>query len=103
MLSGSRFWRRFSPFPRALESFNEILVAGLFALSLDLILGLTGIVSLGHAAFFGLGAYAAAILSSLGVADPTLGLLIASALAGALGLATAPLLLLRVGSSRGLW
>ena len=35
---------------------NEILIAGLFALSLDLILGLTGIVSLGQAAFFGLGA-----------------------------------------------
>ncbi len=80
-------------FPTRAGIFNEILVAGLFALSLDLILGLTGIVSLGHAAFFGLGAYAAAILSSLGVADPTLGLLIASALAGALGLATAPLLL----------
>jgi branched-chain amino acid transport system permease protein len=40
---------------------NEALVAGLFALSLDLILGLAGIVSLGHAAFLGLGAYAAAI------------------------------------------
>jgi branched-chain amino acid transport system permease protein len=73
--------------------FNEILVAGLFALSLDLILGLTGIVSLGHAAFYGLGAYAAAILASDGLTDPTLGLVIASALAGALGLATAPLLL----------
>lgn len=35
---------------------NEILISGLFALSLDLILGLAGIVSLGHAAFFGLGA-----------------------------------------------
>ncbi len=37
---------------------NEILVSGLFALSLDLILGLAGVVSLGHAAFFGVGAYA---------------------------------------------
>ena len=50
---------------------NEALIAGLFALSLDLILGLTGIVSLGHAAFLGLGAYAAAILASQGFADPT--------------------------------
>ena len=73
--------------------FNEILIAGLFALSLDLILGLTGIVSLGHAAFFGLGAYAAATLSSEGLADPTVGLVISSGLAAALGLATAPLLL----------
>ena len=72
---------------------NEILIAGLFALSLDLILGLAGIVSLGHAAFFGLGAYAAAILSSRGLTDPIVGLVLASALAGALGLLTAPLLL----------
>ena len=72
---------------------NEILIAGLFALSLDLILGLTGIVSLGQAAFFGLGAYAAAILASKGFADPTLGLLFGAAIAAVLGLVTAPLLL----------
>ena len=72
---------------------NEILVAGLFALSLDLILGLTGIVSLGQAAFLGLGAYAAAILASAGAADPTLGLVIGAAIAAVAGLATAPLLL----------
>ena len=45
---------------------NEILINGLFALSLDLILGLAGIVSLGHAAFLGCGAYAAAILANGG-------------------------------------
>ena len=72
---------------------NEILIAGLFALSLDLILGLTGIVSLGQAAFFGLGAYAAAILASKGFADPTLGLVVGAAAAAIVGLATAPLLL----------
>ena len=72
---------------------NEILISGLFALSLDLILGLTGIVSLGHAAFFGLGAYCAAILASHGFADPTLGLLVGAVVGGLLGLATAPLLL----------
>jgi len=72
---------------------NEILVAGLFALSLDLILGLTGIVSLGQAAFLGLGAYAAAILASVGYADPTLGLVVGAAIAAVVGLATAPLLL----------
>ena len=37
---------------------NEVAIVALFALSLDLILGYTGIVSLGHAAFLGLGAYA---------------------------------------------
>jgi branched-chain amino acid transport system permease protein len=72
---------------------DEILVAGLFALSLDLILGLAGVVSLGQAAFLGLGAYAVAILASEGYADPTLGLAVAAALAALLGFATAPLLL----------
>ena len=72
---------------------NEVLIAGLFALSLDLILGLTGIVSLGHAAFLGLGAYAAAILASKGFADPTLGLALGAAIAAVVGLVTAPLLL----------
>ena len=72
---------------------DEILVAGLFALSLDLILGLAGIVSLGQAAFLGLGAYSAAILASAGLADPTLGLLAGAVVAAIVGLATAPLLL----------
>ena len=72
---------------------NEILVAGLFALSLDLILGLTGIVSLGQAAFLGVGAYSAAILASAGLADPTLGLVAGAVVAAVVGLVTAPLLL----------
>ena len=72
---------------------NEALIGGLFALSLDLILGLTGILSLGHAAFLGLGAYAAAILASKGFADPVLGLAFGAAVAALAGLATAPLLL----------
>ena len=61
-------------FPSRAALINEILIAGLFALSLDLILGLTGIVSLGQAAFLGIGAYAAAILASKDFTDPTLGL-----------------------------
>jgi branched-chain amino acid transport system permease protein len=80
-------------FPARAGIFNEILIAALFALSLDLILGIAGVVSLGHAAFLGIGAYSAAILSSEGAADPILGLVIAGVLAAALGLATAPLLL----------
>ena len=72
---------------------NEILVAGLFALSLDLILGLAGIVSLGQAAFLGVGAYSAAILASAGLADPTLGLVAGAVVAAVVGLVTAPLLL----------
>ena len=72
---------------------NEALIAGLFALSLDLILGLAGIVSLGHAAFLGLGAYVVAILASQGFADPLLGLALGAGVAALVGLATAPLLL----------
>jgi branched-chain amino acid transport system permease protein len=72
---------------------NEVLIAGLFALSLDLILGLAGIVSLGHAAFLGLGAYSAAILASKGLAEPTLGLAFGAAVAALAGFVTAPLLL----------
>ncbi len=72
---------------------NEILILGLFALSLDLALGYAGIVSLGHAAFFGVGAYAAAILATHGLADPILGLAAAGACAGLAGFVCAPLLL----------
>jgi branched-chain amino acid transport system permease protein len=72
---------------------NEILLAGLFALSLDLVLGYAGIVSLGQAAFFGVGAYSAGILANAGIAEPILGLIVASLIAGVVGLVTAPLLL----------
>ena len=80
-------------FPSRALLINEILLAGLFALSLDLVLGYAGIVSLGQAAFFGVGAYGAGILANEGLADPIPGLIIASAIAGALGLITAPLVL----------
>jgi branched-chain amino acid transport system permease protein len=72
---------------------NEALIAGLFALSLDLILGYAGLISLGHAAFLGIGAYSVAILASHGVGEPVIGLILASLAAGLAGLATAPLLL----------
>ena len=64
---------------------NEIAIVALFAVSLDLILGYTGIVSLGHAAFFGMGAYAAALFAKLVMPDPLLGLLVAMAVTTALG------------------
>jgi branched-chain amino acid transport system permease protein len=72
---------------------NEIAIIGLFALSLDLILGYAGIVSLGHAAFFGLGAYAAGILARNGVGDPLVGLSVAAIAAAILGFATSFLVL----------
>ena len=64
---------------------NEIAIVALFAVSLDLILGYTGIVSLGHAAFFGMGAYTAALVAKLVMPDPLLGLLVATLVATLLG------------------
>ena len=64
---------------------NEIVIFALFAISLDLILGYTGIVSLGHAAFFGMGAYSAALFAKLVHPDPLLGLVFAVAVATVLG------------------
>jgi branched-chain amino acid transport system permease protein len=66
---------------------SEIAITALFAMSLDLILGYTGIVSLGHAAFFGMGAYSAALFAKLVMPDPLLGLLVAILLATLLGAA----------------
>ena len=72
---------------------NEIAILALFALSLDLILGYAGIVSLGHAAFYGFGAYTAALFAQSGHGDPWLGLALAIAAAGVLGLVTSVLIL----------
>ena len=58
---------------------NEIAIYALFALSLDLILGYAGIISLGQAAFFGFGAYVAGLLAKAGYAEPILGLVAAGA------------------------
>ena len=72
-------------FPSKLLLLNEVAILALFALSLDLILGYAGIVSLGHAAFFGVGAYAAGLLAKHGIADPLVGLAVAAAAAGVVG------------------
>src|SRR3989442_1709060 len=71
--------------PSYLQLANQIAIPALFALSLDLILGYAGIVSLGHAAFFGLGAYAAGLASKAGWGEPLSGLVVASAVAGLVG------------------
>ena len=73
--------------PTYLQLASQIAITALFALSLDLILGYAGVVSLGHAAFFGLGAYAAGIISKYGWGEPLTGLAIAAALAGLAGYA----------------
>jgi branched-chain amino acid transport system permease protein len=74
--------------PSYLALWSQILIAGLFALSYDLVLGYAGIVSLGHAAYFGVGAYAAGILARHGWGEPLSGLLFAALCAGVTGLAT---------------
>ena len=64
---------------------TQILCMILFVLSLDLLVGYAGIVSLGHTAFFGTGAYTAALLASNGWGEPLTGLLLAAITAALLG------------------
>jgi branched-chain amino acid transport system permease protein len=72
---------------------NEIAIVALFAVSLDLILGYAGIVSLGHAAFLGFGAYAAALFAKDVMPDPLVGLGVAVGASAMLGAATSVLIL----------
>jgi branched-chain amino acid transport system permease protein len=80
-------------FPEDLALLSQIAITALFVLSLDLILGYAGILSLGHAAFFGIGAYTAGLLAKYGWGDPMLGLLGAGLLASGLGFASSFLVL----------
>lgn len=64
---------------------SQIFVYGLLALSLDLILGYAGILSLGHAAFFGTGAYTAGLLARYGWTEPLSGLAAAAMACAAIG------------------
>ncbi len=64
---------------------NEIAIVALFAVSLDLVLGYTGIVSLGHAAFLGFGAYSAALFAKHIHPDPLIGLFVGMVAATLLG------------------
>ncbi|HET7400800.1 MAG TPA: branched-chain amino acid ABC transporter permease, partial [Usitatibacter sp.] len=66
---------------------SQVLIVALFALSLDIVLGFAGIVSLGHAAFFGVGAYTAGLLALHGWNEPFSGLVAGTALAGLAGFA----------------
>jgi branched-chain amino acid transport system permease protein len=83
-------WLAFFAVPVVFPSYalivNEIAILALFAVSLDLILGYSGIVSLGHAAYFGLGAYTAALFCKHIHPDPHIGLLVAMAVSALLGL-----------------
>jgi branched-chain amino acid transport system permease protein len=80
-------------YPDYLTLGSQILIMALFALSLDLALGFAGIVTLGHAAFFGMGAYTAGILAARGWGEPLTGLLAAAVTAGLLGLVSGAVIL----------
>src|SRR3569832_1237784 len=76
-------------FPSRYLIMTDIVRLALCTLSLDLILGYAGIVSLGHAAFFGIGAYGAGLLSLHGViAEPVLALIVAGLAATVVGFLT---------------
>jgi len=89
----------FMVFPDYLALGAQILISVLFALSLDLILGYAGIVTLGHAAFFGVGAYAAGLLAAHGWAEPISALAVAGIAAGLVGLVSGAIILRTQGLS----
>ncbi len=73
---------------------NEIAILALFALSLDLLIGYAGIISLGHAAYFGFGAYAAGLIAKHGlIGEPVLALLVTGLVVALLGFITSFLVL----------
>jgi branched-chain amino acid transport system permease protein len=76
-------------FPSRYLIMTDVVRIGLFALSLDLLLGYSGIVSLGHAAFFGVGAYCAGLFALHGIInEPVIALAVAGLVAMVLGFAT---------------
>jgi branched-chain amino acid transport system permease protein len=84
-------------FPSYLPLGAQILAMILFALSADLVLGYAGIVTLGHAAFFGTGAYTAGILAANGWGEPITGLLAGAAMAALVGLVSGLVVLRTTG------
>ena len=85
-------------FPNYLGFGAELLIAILFALSLDLVLGYAGIVTLGHAAFFGAGAYTVGMLAHHGIwTEPISSLLLAAVVAAIIGLLSGLVLLRTTG------
>jgi branched-chain amino acid transport system permease protein len=81
-------------FPQKHLILTETAILALFALSLDLILGYAGIISLGHAAFFGVAGYVSGLVAKYGIVnEPVLALLCSGLVAAALGFVTSFLLL----------
>ena len=85
-------------FPNHLGFGTELLITILFALSLDLALGYAGIVTLGHAAFFGAGAYTVGMLAHHGIwNEPITSLVLAAGVAALIGLVSGLVLLRTAG------
>src|SRR5579871_4336856 len=88
-------------FPSRYLIMTDIVRLALFTLSLDLILGYAGIVSLGHAAFFGIGAYGAGLLAVHGIiTEPILALVVAGLAATVVGFLTSFLVIRGVDLTR---
>jgi branched-chain amino acid transport system permease protein len=79
-------------FPDYLGLITQIMILGIFVLSYDLLQGHTGIVSLGHAAFLGVGAYTAAIVARAGYTEPLLGLVAGGVASAAVALVLTPII-----------
>ncbi|MEW6640558.1 MAG: branched-chain amino acid ABC transporter permease [Pseudomonadota bacterium] len=77
--------------PDYLLLLGNLCILAIFALSYDLLQGHAGIVSLGHAAFFGIGAFTAALMAHAGVAEPLLGLTGATLLSAAVAFCLTPI------------
>src|SRR5579871_5765105 len=75
----------FFVFPDRLVLGSRVLIVAIYALSLDVLLGYGGLISLGHAAYFGVGAYAAGLIANYGWTEPITGLAAGAVIAGVLG------------------
>jgi branched-chain amino acid transport system permease protein len=84
-------------FPGYLPLGAQILATILFVLSADLVLGYAGIVTLGHAAFFGTGAYTAGLLAANGWGEPLSGLVAAALVAALVGFLSGLIILRTTG------
>jgi branched-chain amino acid transport system permease protein len=80
-------------FPTYLPLGTQVMIAAIFALALDLALGYGGVASLGHAAFFGIGAYAAGLWAFDVTSEPVSGLIVAGLAGGIAALIVGPLIL----------
>jgi branched-chain amino acid transport system permease protein len=80
-------------FPGYVPLFGQILIMTLFALSLDIVVGYCGIVTLGHAALYGTGAYTAGLLAVHGWTEPISGAICAAAMAALIGFVTGAVIL----------